>query len=130
MFKNFFFSFKILMVLCWVAGMFATGNFKSFLWALPAGYAIGTIFSEWFVLRDDDEDDLPFSVKGFGIKGRGKPIKIFDSRDKNVPAEVKETMEKLLKVMKENGTIPDEKKCNDPHCPACYGLAEGDEKKI
>jgi Na+-driven multidrug efflux pump len=38
--------FKILVVLTWFLGFFAPLNVKIILWAIPAGWAAGTVIAE------------------------------------------------------------------------------------
>ena len=112
--------FEILCIISWVAGMFAVGVLKGALWALPAGYGAGMIFVRWFFIEKK-------------IDKKAKLMGVIDS--KTASPEMKKAMEGLISALKDDGKIPDgfsfeQKKCDDPHCPACWGLAGNDEKQI
>ena len=105
--------FKVFIVGTWLLSFFATGNQKLLLMSLAAGWGAGTIIADlWIQSRRSRE---------FGIK-------VFDSRTDEIPPEVKAELDKVTEMLIKSGTIPppgERKKCDNPHCPGCWGLGDG-----
>lgn len=115
---------EILMVGLFVLGFFASDNTRHMFWAFVAGGGAGIIIAEW-VSR------LVFTNKGIFIQ------KVFDSRTDEIPPEIKAKMDEITEMLKKSGKLSkdatmgativnsdEDKKCNDPHCPACYGFGD------
>ncbi len=115
------FAFDVVIVVSFVLGMFFPPLVRLLFWSAPAGYAVVVIWCRWF-LKPRQEDGLGME---FGIGD--KKLKMFDSRDDNVPPEIREKMNEITKILKEKGMIPEGEKCADPHCENCYGLGKDEE---
>lgn len=108
---------KFIEVLC--VALFLVGIFipelRSIMWAFPAGFAVGRILTEWIT-----KSNMPMLIK------------VFDSRDEDVPPEIREHMKKMVDLMEKSGKLPPKReKCKDPHCTNCWGLADEDnESKV
>ncbi len=108
------FILKVASVTMWFLGLFFIED-RALLWSLPAGFAAGSIFGEFIIWLQ---------------RGRFTETLIIDSRTSDLPPEVKARMDEVIDILKKSGKLPADKKCDDPHCKNCWGLADNDEPKV
>ncbi len=107
--KYFDIGLKMLVMVAWIAGFFATDILKTALWAMPAGWGAGTIMAGYFIGRRRRKISAKFSELKVNME--------------EMP-EVKEKFKEITEILKSKGLMPEGGKCKDPHCKDCWGLAE------
>lgn len=123
---TFFKLFKFAVVAFWVAGFFASQELRLLLWSMPAGYAAGTIIAGYFFSRSE------VNLRAFG---RGLRVKKIDLNEEDAPPELREAMKTIINFeMNKSGRYEEgedgelkRKKCDNPHCPGCWGLADKED---
>lgn len=121
--KTFLRLFEIVCVALWLAGMFAPDDLKATLWSFPAGFGVGLIVTR-------------FILKARNDRGKKVLIKEISFNSKDASPELKLALDELLKAASASSGVKnlskeelqavlgdqDQHKCDNPHCPGCWGL--------